>query len=255
MNESDHILSGWKRSRPLPSHQKVRASENEDRVFEVSVAENRVVCAWKSTTSEAGRTDHRHRTRLEVVALMLGYIRQVRSGNGSEDEAHLSQLILRHDALGRPVIFLGRERGPSVSFSYSHGIVWGALCEEGSLCGIDSARGDEFAPGYPFERAFSEKELAQAVKTMTTNRGEVAAALWSAKEAVVKAIGCGFNLVDPLEVTIRPAIVYSDEFQGHGIVSERVLSRVPLRGPVFQVRTFRHEHDWVSVAIAPLLDG
>lgn len=304
--DRNNVLS-WMQGRiSLPWQHQVQAPAKEDRIYEVSVAGKRVVCALKHSISETSRRDDRRRIRLELVDSMLGFLHQARlysralelnrslppqsppvEGGGlipllwreglgvrtartgtdgpnstcgsseeeSHDEGRLSQVRLSHDALGRPFLFVGSKRGPSVSFSYSHGVVWGALCEEGPRCGIDSARGDEFAPGYPFDRAFNEEEFAQAITTVSSDCCDAAAALWSAKEAVVKAIGCGFNLIDPLEVTIRFTSVFPYEFEGHGVVNEQALSRVPLRGAVFPVRTFRYAQDWVSVAVAPLSDG
>ena len=34
---------------------------------------------------------------------------------------------------------------------------------------------------------------------------KASALLWSVKEAVVKALGCAFHLVDPLQITVYPS--------------------------------------------------
>jgi len=239
----------------LSEYSAVWLPENACRVFEVSVAGTRVVSALKYTTSQSARRDHRQSIRLELAASMLGFIHQVQSGDDDKDEGYLSRVKVRHDPLGRPLLLVRNKIGPSVSFSYCRGAAWSALCEEGPRCGIDAADREDFTPSYPFGRAFNEEEFAQATTAVFTDRCEAAAALWSAKESVVKAIGCGFNLIDPLDVTIRLTTVNPVEVECLAVLDKRALSRVRLGSTTFPVRTFRYGHHWVSVTVSPTEDG
>jgi phosphopantetheinyl transferase (holo-ACP synthase) len=78
---------------------------------------------------------------------------------------------------------------------------------------------------------------------------EVSAVVWSVKEAVVKALGCGFRLIDPLDVAV--------EWVGTGTAGDwsiRLLNtarkRLATRNDFrVQARTFRHSTQFVSVAV------
>ena len=100
------------------------------------------------------------------------------------------------DLLGRPHLLLGEYRGPAISFSEGGGKVWAALCGDESDIGIDVAGTDEFQRGYPFHRVFHPQELQHALRLAGGDLEKASALLWSIKEAVVKALGCAFHLVD-----------------------------------------------------------
>ena len=85
--------------------------------------------------------------------------------------------------------------------------------------GIDAAFDEEFDPTYPLHRVFHPSELALAPP----------ACLWAVKEAVVKALGCGWNEKNPLDLCI------SGEMQVGG----------------FEVQVFRYGRLWVAVALSP----
>jgi len=107
------------------------------------------------------------------------------------------QMQLVYGPLGRPQLQLGGSSGPAISFSKGGGKVWAALSGDESAVGIDVAGSAEFQGAYPFQRVFHQEELHHALKLTGGEQGEAAALLWSVKEAVVKALGCGFHLVDP----------------------------------------------------------
>ena len=109
------------------------------------------------------------------------------------------------DLLGRPQLLLGENRGPAISFSEGGGKVWAALCGDDSDIGIDVARTDEFQGEYPFHRVFHPQELQHALRLAGGDLGTASALLWSIKEAVVKALGCAFHLVDPRQITVHPS--------------------------------------------------
>ena len=107
--------------------------------------------------------------------------------------------------LGRPQLLVGEYEGPAVSFSECGGNVWAALCGDESDIGIDVAGTDEFQREYPFRRVFHPAELQLALRLTDGDLGNASALLWSVKEAVVKALGCAFHLVDPRQITIYPS--------------------------------------------------
>ena len=107
--------------------------------------------------------------------------------------------------LGRPHLLLGEYRGPAISFSEGGGKVWAALCGDESDIGIDVAGTDEFQREYPFHRVFHPEELQHALRLAGGDLEEASALLWSVKEAVVKALGCAFHLVDPRQITVYPS--------------------------------------------------
>jgi phosphopantetheinyl transferase len=111
-----------------------------------------------------------------------------------------------HDPLGRPNLLLGEHRGPAVSFSEGGGRVWAALCGDESEIGMDVAGTDEFIGEYPFQRVFHAEELEHALRLEGADVAKASALLWSIKEAVVKALGCGFHLVDPREIYVHPSV-------------------------------------------------
>ncbi|MFC1834216.1 4'-phosphopantetheinyl transferase family protein [Thermodesulfobacteriota bacterium] len=106
--------------------------------------------------------------------------------------------------LGRPLLYVNGQKGPDVSFTHLNGSTWAALCPENACVGIDAACMSEFEDDYPYGRAFHKREM-EAFRYCTQGKtGEAAAMIWSAKEAVVKALGCGFHLLDPLDLEIVP---------------------------------------------------
>ena len=111
--------------------------------------------------------------------------------------------------LGRPHLMLGKYSGPAISFSQGGGHLWAALCGDESDIGIDVAGPDEFKRefqrDYPFHRVFHPQELQHALKLAGGDLEKASALLWSIKEAVVKALGCGFHLVDPRQITVYPS--------------------------------------------------
>lgn len=106
--------------------------------------------------------------------------------------------------LGRPQLLVGECRGPAISFSEGGGKVWAALAGEESALGIDVAGSDEFLGDYPFQRVFHPHELEHAIRLTGGNRPGAAALLWSVKEAVAKALGCAFHLVEPRHINVYP---------------------------------------------------
>jgi hypothetical protein len=108
--------------------------------------------------------------------------------------------------LGRPDLQVGGLRGPAISFSADGGAVWAALSGDDTDIGIDVAGAAEFAPGYPVHRVFHPEELRHGLRLADGDLAKACALLWSVKEAAVKALGCAFHRVDPLQVEVSPAV-------------------------------------------------
>jgi hypothetical protein len=156
--------------------------------------------------------------------------------------------------LGRPHLLLGGYRGPAISFSEGGGKVWAALCGDGSDIGIDVAGHDEFQREYPFHRVFHSEELQHALRLADGDLEKASALLWSIKEAVVKALGCAFHLVDPRQITVYPSAGEPlGENGGYTFpvgLSGQALVRFPLgaRGSLC-LRSLPQGKTWISIAL------
>ena len=156
--------------------------------------------------------------------------------------------------LGRPHLLLGEYRGPAISFSEGGGNVWAALCGDESDIGIDAAGADEFQREYPFHRVFHPQELQHALRLAGGDLEKASALLWSIKEAVVKALGCAFHLVDPRQITVYPSA--GGALGGDGGytfpvgLSGKALVRFPIAaGRSLWVRSLPQRKMWLSIAL------
>jgi hypothetical protein len=153
--------------------------------------------------------------------------------------------------LGRPHLLLGEYRGPAISFSEGGGNVWAALCGDQSDIGIDVAGTDEFQKGYPFHRVFHDHELQHALRLAGGELGNASALLWSIKEAVVKALGCAFHLVDPLQINIYPSVAGEDGGYAFPVrLSRKALIRFPIgTDRSIWVRSLPYGKMWLSITL------
>lgn len=159
-------------------------------------------------------------------------------------------LQVAHGPLGRPQLLLGEVRGPAVSFSEGGGKLWAALCGDGSGIGIDVAVADEFQGDYPLHRVFHDQELHHAGRLTGGDLAKAAALLWSIKEAVVKALGCGFHLVAPRQVHISPSLGGDWGYTFPVSLSGKALTRYPLGGRrCIWVRSYPLDGMWLSIAL------
>ena len=112
-------------------------------------------------------------------------------------------VFLRHDCLGRPLAFSaeGGQLHLGLSFSRHSGWLWGAAAQTTGV-GIDVSGPEDFLSPYPDARVFAADELDGA-KDFVVSLPEARALLWGLKEAAAKALGTGFNKVEPLELQIR----------------------------------------------------
>jgi phosphopantetheinyl transferase len=153
--------------------------------------------------------------------------------------------------LGRPHLQVGKFRGPAISFSEGGGKVWAALCGDESDIGIDVAGSDEFQGEYPFQRVFHPEELQHALRLADEDPEEAAALLWSVKEAVVKALGCGFHLVDPRLIHVYPSPGRTGGGYSFPVgLSGKALERFPAAaGQHLRVRSLPQGKLWFSAAL------
>jgi len=156
--------------------------------------------------------------------------------------------------LDKPHLLLGKYRGPAISFSEGGGKVWAALCGDESDIGIDVAGTDEFQREYPFHRVFHAQELQHALRSAGGDLEKASALLWSIKEAVVKALGCAFHLVDPRQITVYPSTggaVGGDGGYTFPVgISGKALVRFPISaGRSLWVNSLPQRKMWLSIAL------
>ena len=152
--------------------------------------------------------------------------------------------------LGRPHLLLGAYRGPAISFSHCGGKLWAALCADESGIGIDVAGADEFQGAYPFHRVFHAEELQHTLRLADGDVEKASALLWSIKEAVVKALGCAFHLVDPRQITVYPSAGGDDRYTFPVGFSGKALARFPLAaGRSLWVRSLPQRETCLSIAL------
>lgn len=156
---------------------------------------------------------------------------------------------LVHDPLGRPHLLVGEHRGPAISFSTAGEEVWAALCGDESDIGIDVAESAEFLEGYPVHRVFHVQELHQALELAGGDLAKAAALLWSVKEAVAKALGCAFHLVNPRDIHVDPSAAEEGGPAFSVCLTGKALERFPMadRRPI-TVRSLPRAGTWVSIA-------
>lgn len=212
-----------------------------------------------SKGSGTGTEDAKHRLVSILWDRLAATGSSLWTANLSSDRTALP-IHLIADRLGKPHLMLGSLQGPAISFSEGGGRVWAALCADESDVGIDAAEAAEFGGVYPFHRVFNAEELEYALAAADGDLKNASALLWSIKEAVVKALGCAFNLADPLQVHVYPSMIgadgnsdYEEPFDGFAFsvrLSGKALARFPMNaGQFLCVRSFPLASMWLSVAV------
>jgi phosphopantetheinyl transferase len=213
-------------------------------VFYASVPGNSAT----STGCVTRRTENRRR----LVTILWEHLRAKESPLWKRP--HFSNRValpiqLVHDPLGRPHLLVGEHRGPAISFSTAGEEVWAALCGDESDIGIDVAGSAEFQEGYPVHRVFHVQELHQALELAGGDLAKAAALLWSVKEAVAKALGCAFHLVNPRDIHVYPSEVEEGGPAFSVRLSGKALEWFPMaeRRPI-TVRSLPQAGTWLSIA-------
>jgi phosphopantetheinyl transferase len=160
-----------------------------------------------------------------------------------------SQIQVVQDALGKPHLLVGEDRGPAISFCECGGAVWAALSGDQSDIGIDLAAPDEFQGHYPVYRVFQAQEFHHAMRLTAGNVEQASALLWSVKEAVVKALGCGFHRVEPLDICMHTSTEEDGQYTFQVRLSSKARARLPMgAGRSIWVRTLPQAGMWLSIA-------
>jgi phosphopantetheinyl transferase (holo-ACP synthase) len=185
--------------------------------------------------------------------------RPLRNGCPSSAGTDFPIRVLR-ETLGRPRLLVGEYWGPAISFSEGGGRIWAALCADGSDIGIDAAENDEFQGAYPVQRVFHPEELEHALSLTGGAREEALALLWSIKEAVVKALGCGFHLVDPRQITVYPSSGGAAAGAGGHAFRVVLTGKARMSFPLASARSLRvhalpGRKMWLSIAMCTLETG
>jgi len=218
-------------------------------------------CLPCDTETISGHRESRTADKIHLVSILREHL--VGMEGPPWTDCHLSNesalpVQVVHDPLGKPYLMLGEYQGPAISFSEGGGKVWAALCGDESDIGIDVAGTDEFHGEYPFPRVFHPQELQHALRLEAGDLGKASALLWSVKEAVVKALGCAFHLVDPLQITVYPSegVAAEGAFGGNGGytfpvgLSGKALARFPAAaGRSLCVRSLPQRKMWLSIAL------
>jgi hypothetical protein len=180
------------------------------------------------------------------AGLRLGKERLVAALREHPLAGRLQDLTLGCDRLGKPHLLAGGAPGPAVSFSWSAGAWWAVLGTDRSWLGLDAAAPGEFAGAYPFQRVFSPEEWQAATAQTGGDREEAAALLWSVKEAVAKALGCGYHFFGPRQIRVEFAGPgeHGPCWRGHleASVPERVSPGI------FPAVSVRRQQVWLTVA-------
>jgi hypothetical protein len=164
-------------------------------------------------------------------------------------ERQLPNFTLGRDLLGKPQIWLGAAPGPALSFSWSAGRLWAAVGRSESGLGLDAAAPGEFTGSYPYRRVFMAAEWQSALILTAGNREEAAALLWSVKEAVVKARGCGFHFLSPRQVEVQFAGRGEHGYLWHGCLGNPdPEGTLPVGREACPAVSVRQKEVWLSVA-------
>lgn len=212
-------------------------------------------CGPRAAATRPGQGANREEARQRLVSALWGHLaaleRALRNGHPSSARADAPIRLLR-GALGRPRLLVGDVLGPAISFSEGGARCWAALCAGESDIGIDAAGSDEFRGRYPVQRVFHPEELDHALGLTGGDREEASALLWSIKEAVVKALGCAFHLVDPRDITVHPAAGAAGGSNGHTFLaglSGKALVRFPRSSRSLWAHALPVGKIWLGIAL------
>jgi phosphopantetheinyl transferase len=221
------------------------------RVKELCLDRDVVLLVSDCTGEDMRKHPARRERNTALAAMLLNSCRGVRHGFPSSTRPTMNQVELVLGFLGKPELRVEGRKGPSVSFSHPMQGTWAALCLSGGSVGIDATDPREFVGAYPFDRVFHPEELRVAEAAIGSDRLACAALLWSSKEAVVKALGCGFHLIDPLDVRILP-MAASRGISRAGVSFSDVtkVGFQALHDATVRVACFRESTLWVAIAVS-----
>jgi phosphopantetheinyl transferase (holo-ACP synthase) len=194
----------------------------------------------------------RGKAKAELARLLFGYWEEnhlpAQNTCGRIEVKMGRRLQVLTSSSGQPLLLITGHIEPSISFSHVGDVTWAALCMDQYSVGIDAARSLEFSNSYPYHRVFHQGEFNSFTERYRT-REKAAAALWSAKEAVVKALGCGYRLLEPFDVRVTD-IGNSDNEAFFIRFSEKAMKRYPwMIQEWVEVHILHKERHFISVAL------
>ena len=214
-------------------------------------------CVPSAAGTRTGQATNGEETKHRLISALWDHLATMEHPfwNGCQSSVRSDFPIrVQRGMLGQPQLMVGNNRGPSISFSEGGGRLWAALCADDSDVGFDVAGSDEFPSAYPVLRVFHPEELDHVLNLSGGVPEQASALLWSVKEAVVKALGCGFHLVDPRQITVYPFEgETAGERCGHTFMaglSGKALMRFPLVGGCsLRVHSRPERRLWLSIAL------
>ncbi len=214
-------------------------------------------CEPASDEMHPGQGTNREEAKHSLISNLLDYRAATKNPPDKQWQSSgrtATPIRLERGPLGKPFLILGERRGPAITFSEGGGNLWAALCGEESDIGIDVARSDEFRRDYPVQRVFHPEELEHASRLTGGDRDKASALLWSIKEAFVKALGCAFHLVDPLQIAVQQALestVGVDDWHHFPVnLTGKAGIRFPKASGRFQcVHSLPQQGMWLSIAL------
>lgn len=210
-----------------------------------------VTCAWVRLSRDPDVIEMKGQARRLLASELWGARVDRRVGPVDRSGGLPAGMQITHDSMGKPHLLVGLSEGPGISYSYLGRTMWAAMCDERHHCGIDAAGISEFGEDYPFHRAFRDGELEGLRAVTCESASEAAALLWSAKEALVKALGCGFHLVDPCCVEVSYRRACGEALFMEAAVYKRILTRrLPSLPGETRLIAFRRGEAWISIALA-----
>ncbi len=211
--------------------------------------QGRVYCVCWEDCLHDGKTSRRDFVKKRLLSHLVDLLHKDR-GHEWDIEAEGSETLeLSKTRLGKPIFISAQQSALTVSFSYVQADAWAAISEFPWACGVDAASAREFDHKFPVEKVFSLEEF-EAGRLIEKDRNSLIALLWSAKESVVKAVGCGFHLIAPraIELSIVSGAADILRFVGrlHGPSSDRGFL---CSSANIAVESFRRGSAWISVAL------
>ncbi len=162
-------------------------------------------------------------------------------------------IMFEKNMWGKPAVRTTAGNGPAVSFSCGNGECWAAACSPRIDLGLDAATAEEFAGPYPLLRVFQPVELESAAATVCIDVTEAAALVWSLKEAAVKALGCGFHLVDPSNITFSPKAGETPGTSWNIHPAKQIVDSLPgLHNRPIYAYTLRRHRTWLAFVLIPV---
>jgi phosphopantetheinyl transferase (holo-ACP synthase) len=222
---------------------------DENRLEEFCSLRTDVLYASVRNKSVNPGTEPSGEIKRQVVRNLMGSA--IERGMPGANFSHLDDRILdiQKDSLGRPTLKVSNNENWSISFSYGREKLWGAICSGKLNCGIDVAYPEDFTKSYPFHRAFSDSELYLLSSSMNLSAIESAAFAWSAKESVVKALGVGFHLCDPLDLEVTGIQSYGPYFEADVGLTVRPKLKATVNGfTVFKTMVRHDENGFLSLS-------